>query len=439
MARLSQPQYACHSIRLSDYLNKVTELLKNDPSGEFRSAQAAFTRGGPLSPELLVTLLLHQASDAGRRGYQHLLDAFWDEARAFGLSLPTEEPVSAAAFCKARYKLQPELIRQLLRRAAGDFGQHFGRDHLWHGHRVFAVDGSWMSTRRSDWNWLAFGGADRANNPQMLVCTLFQLFSQIPHDVVIGRFDSNEREQLLTLLDGLHAGDVLVLDRGYPSYALFCELRARGIHFVVRMPSRSTFAEVERFARGGARDSRIVLEDRKPGSGDRPASLTLRAVAASRGDSADVILLTDLKDRAVTVGQLDKLYQRRWQVEEFYKLEKGDYLGQGQFHALYPNGVRQEVLALALSMALTRLLMAHAAAVTGTPYDELSQKAAVLAVAAYLTRLLLESASSSPDQDLAALLVRIARHRIPRRPGRSHPRRSYRPRPRWNSFGKSGG
>jgi len=414
-------------------------LLSKESSEQFKTSRHAFSRRGPLSPELLVTLLLYLVADAGRRGYQHLLDAFWDEARSFGLMLPVDSPVSAAAFCKARQKLGPALIRQLLHEVADDFEARFGTNHLWCGHRVFGVDGSKMSTQRSDFLWLAWGGADGANNPQMLVSTLFQLFSEVPYDVSIGPYTSSERDHLSGHLDRLHEGDVLVLDRGYPSYDLYCELLARGVHFVVRMPTRGTFREVERFARSGATDRLLLLENPNPGRGVRPSSITLRAIARSRTNTGDFVLLTDLDDARYTPRQFDDLYHRRWQIEEFYKLEKGDYLGQRQFHALRPDGVRQEVLALALYMALTRLLMAQASAETGTPYDELSQKTCVLAVAAYLTRLLLTSASSSPEAEMAALLARMARTRIQKRPGRSYPRRSYRPRPRWNAFGKIGG
>ncbi|MFN9306429.1 MAG: hypothetical protein ACK6DT_10195, partial [Planctomycetota bacterium] len=45
-----------------------------------RSKATDFTRAGPLTPELLITLLLFMAADAGRRGYGLMLDAFWEEA-----------------------------------------------------------------------------------------------------------------------------------------------------------------------------------------------------------------------------------------------------------------------------------------------------------------------------------------------------------------------
>ena len=430
---------ACQSARLSDYLSKIAELFSKAPAGHFTRDRQAFSRCGPLSPELLVTLLLYLVADAGRRGYQNLLDAFWDEARGYGMTLPVDAPVSAAAFCKARYKLEPALIRKLLHQVADDFDTRFGANHLWHGHRVFGVDGSRMSTQRSDLLWLAWGGAEGANNPQMLVSTLFQLFSEVPYDVSIGSYTSSERDHLLGHLDRLREGDVLVLDRGYPSYDLFSDLLARGIHFVVRMPTNSSFREVQQFARSEAKDKRLILQNPNPGRVGRPPSVTLRAISRSRTNDGDFVLLTDLVDRAYTPRRLDDLYHRRWQVEEFYKLEKGDYLGQRQFHALRPDGVRQEVLALALYMALTRLLMAQAATEAEAPYGELSQKTCVLAFAAYLTRLLLTSRSSSPEAEMAALLARMARTRIPKRPGRKYPRRSFRPRPRWNAFGKTGG
>ena len=65
----------------------------------FRRDPRDFSRGGPLQPELLTTLLLYMVADGNRRGYQHLLSGFWDEARSYGLELPVDVPVSAASFC----------------------------------------------------------------------------------------------------------------------------------------------------------------------------------------------------------------------------------------------------------------------------------------------------------------------------------------------------
>ncbi len=216
---------------------------------------------------------------------------------------------------------------------------------------------------------------------------------------------------------------------------MFCELRRRGIHFVIRMPSHRTFSEVERFLDDGAIDEPIVLEAPAGTRSGLPSSLVLRAVCRDRDDGGELVLLTDLFDRRITSAKLDDLYHRRWQVEEFFKVEKGSYLGQGQFHAQYAVGVEQEVYAFALLLALSRSLMASAARVGETPYGELSQKTSLLAVCSYLSRLTLDSAGPEALDFIAALLQRIERTRIPKRPGRAFPRRSFKPRPRWGPSG----
>ena len=125
-----------------------------------------------------------------------------------------------------------------------------------------------------------------------------------------------------------------------------------------------------------------------------------------------------------------------WRIEELYKLEKGDYLGQRQFHAKSLDGVKQEAYAFGLFIALSRLLMASSARSAEVPFSDLSQKRTILAVAAYLSRLLLLKDRKRLERIIARLLDRIARNTDPPRPGRSYVRRSFRPRPRWHAGGK---
>jgi len=91
--------------------------------GKFNSPRD-FTRSGPLSPDLVTVLILYMVSDAGRRGYAHLLRAFWDEVAAHGIRLPCAEPVSAASFCEARHKITPTFFRELLYQVAAAARPH---------------------------------------------------------------------------------------------------------------------------------------------------------------------------------------------------------------------------------------------------------------------------------------------------------------------------
>ncbi|MCP4545096.1 MAG: hypothetical protein GY835_01365, partial [bacterium] len=150
----------------------VSELLSKSETTELKRRPKHFTRGGPLSPDLLITLLLYLIADGGRRGYRNLLDRFWDEAQTHALPLPTEEPLSAAAFCKARKKLKPEVLQTLLHEVAAAFDQAQGRRHRFQGRRVFAVDGSKISLQRAESLWQEFGGPTSGFCPQIMVSVL---------------------------------------------------------------------------------------------------------------------------------------------------------------------------------------------------------------------------------------------------------------------------
>jgi len=411
--------------------------LSTAESSVFREREQDFSRSGPLSLPLLVTLLLSLVADAGRRGYQALLDAFWDECRDHHIPLPTEQPVSASAFCQARKKIAPEFLRFLLHQVSDRFDRAHGPAFRWRGHRVFAVDGARISTQRSDPLWDALGGPQGAHCPQMLLSTLYDVQSGVVHDLTVAPTHGSERAELLRMLPRLEPGDILLLDAGYPSFLLLRELKRRGIHFVIRMPARQTFTQIERFLASGRTDRVLTLSPPR----DLPQDLdpiTVRAVNCARPDDEPFVLVTDLFDPELTPRTFDGLYHLRWGVEELYKLEQGDYLGQRQFHAKSVEGVRQEAYAFGIFISLSRMIMASAAEGAEVPFTDLSQKRGILAVASYLTRLILLGNRARLNRIVARLLERIARNIDPPRPGRSYPRRSFRPRPRWSATGKRG-
>ena len=397
-----------------------------------------FSRRGPLQPELIVTLLLYMVADGNRRGYRHLLDAFWDEARSFGLKLPTEEPVSAPSFCTARYKITTELLRHMLHELALSFDGASASSQRWLGRRVFAVDGTKINLQRGADLEREFGIPDGAYCPQALVSILLDVCAKAPVDVAISPFASSEREHLFDMLPSLARKDVLILDRGYPSHEVLQALTTDGLDFLIRVPSSHTFTVIDKLRESDGDDC-IVRIDPPEGSPREWAPLTLRAIRLKTPDGAESFFLTSLRKPQFTRRKLRELYHMRWEAEEFFKLMKSDYIGQGQFRSKMPAGVKQEIHALVLFLAIARVLMMTAAKAAGTKYDSLSQKSAVLGLASYVTRLLLESDSETALRHVHALLRRMLRTREKPRPGRSAPRVSYRPRLRWGPSGRCGG
>ena len=378
-------------------------------------------------------------ADGNRRGYEHLLDGFWDEARGHGLSLPTQTPVSAASFCTARPKITSDLLRHMLH----EIGEHAFESgarapRRWHGKRVFAVDGTKINLQRSHDLHAKFGTPQGAYCPQVLVSVLLDVCAKLPMDVEVSSFAGNERAHLLAMLPSFEAGDILVLDRGYPSHEIVQDLSLLGVDFLIRVPCAHTFAIIRELQESGAKDRAFRLQPPK-GCPSHWRPRNLRAVQIRTPDGTLSYFLTSLAQNEFGLSQLDELYHMRWDVEEFFKLMKSPYIGQGQFRSKMPSGVLQEIHALILFLALTRVCMAAAAEASDRDHDSLSQKAGVLGLAAHLTRILLAHDQQSALHDLDVLFQRITHARHRKRPARTFPRRSLRPRLRWGAAGRIGG
>ena len=397
-----------------------------------------FTRGGPLSPAFIVSTLLFQVVKGARLGYRRMLESFWGEGAALGLELPQEKPVSAQAFCAARRKLPADLVRSLLRESADRFDQANGGRFLWRGRRLLAVDGQRRFVQASD-DLLRFGRPEGAHYPMIHVTTLFDVVSKVPHDVEVGPYGTDERRQLHVVLERAKKGDVVVLDAGYPSFDVLAALHLTAVDFVVRLPASNTFKAVEAFLARGETDGVVLIEPTEDCASRDMEPLPVRIVVVRRGDGPPWVLATSLPAGEFPAAVVAEAYAMRWEIEEFHKLLCGDYLGQGRFHARTAEGVRQELYAQALFVAITRTLMAAASAVADAPFESLSQKAAVVAVGEHLTRLVLRQPPQRAHASLSRLLTRIAAARDRVRPSRSVPRRSYLPARKWGPNGRRSG
>ena len=424
----------------SEHTSKIIELvesiLSEPQDAALRVHSRDLSRDGILSQELLVTLLLFMVGDANRRGYHHLVQQFWSQCHRQGIPLPTADPVSASAFCQARVKISIELLLRILSQVSERFEKAFARSTRWHGLRVLAVDGSKFNLQRSDELQQAFGRPSGGHCPQATVSTLFNVTSRVPLDVRIAPFASCERKLLIEHLEQVREGDVLVLDRGYPSFALLSELLKRRIQFLIRVPDSHTFESFDWFRQHQKQDFRLVLHP-PAGSARDAAPIELRAVRLKNSKGEASYFVTTLMRTEFSRSHIAELYHLRWQIEELYKLEKSAYFDARQFHARTAHGVKQAIVAQALFVAIARFLMAAAAHQSGVSDLDLSMKAGILSLAEFLT-LLFVAETSAASTSIPHLLRILARARNRRRPRRSCPRRSFKPGPRWAPDGRRG-
>lgn len=395
-----------------------------------------FSRNGVLSPELLTTFLLFMVADGNRRGIRQLLPDFWVHASDHGLSLPTEEPVSASAICQARERLDPEVFRQLLYALSCTpvDGKPPAHARHWHGRRVFAADGAKINLRRSPELEHTFGVPNNAYCPQVLMSALVDVCLRMPVDVEVSGFRGSEREQLLAMLDSIDRGDLLILDRGYPSHEVLQACSEAGIDFLVRVPSSHTFKAVDEFRRSGVSEAIATLA-LPPDSDPEWSPLRVR-LTRIEGPDGPSFYISSLDQEQISEADIKELYHMRWEAEEYFKLFTSEYIGQKQFRSTSARGVVQEVAALTLFIAISRLFADAADAELSDPEESVSQKGAVLTLAKVLTLILLDSNPETTKATINRALRRIRMTRDRHRPGRSHPRRSFLPSRKWGPKGR---
>ena len=142
-------------------------------------------------------------------------------------------------------------------------------------------------------------------------------------------------------------------------------------------------------------------------------------------------LLTSLHDpQAYPYTELVDLYHRRWQIETIYREWKHG-LDIQNLRSHTPAGVMKEIYAHLLLSNLVRWVMTDA--VEGTELHPIDLS--YLAALTQINNALLQMLRVDPRRVSAIyqqLLADVRRERIRKRPGRSYPRRSDKPRDRGN-------
>lgn len=308
---------------------------------------------------------------------------------------------SPAGYCQARARLPLAALQTLLRDSsaamraamtppAQQAGEEAGGAGLWHGLRGFLIDGS--STLAPDTPALqqAFGQPAGCKPgcgfPVPKLLALFDAFTGMVVQMLGFPLFTHEQSKIWMLHPLLGAGDLLVGDRGFCSFAHLALLQSRGVaacfrchqrqivDFHPRRPSRDRLAKADRqgrpssqfVARLGKHDQ-IVRWKRPPRP---PAWMTpeqwatlpewlevreLRYTLACNGQrTQQVTLATTLLDATLyPKADLAELYGTRWGVETRFS-ELKTTLKMRQLKSKTPDGVLKELAVYGLVYNLVR-------------------------------------------------------------------------------------
>lgn len=280
------------------------------------------------------------------------------------------DSVTDSAYSQARYKLKHTAFIELNQSAVVETLYGDGDYLKFWGFRVLSVDGSKIvlpdtEAVRREFGTVAWTNGKTAEiqgeRPYALASVLYDVLNRVALDAVLGKAKAYEIDLAVGHLAATKPGDLLLMDRNYPSYRMLAETSHSGRDFAVRC-SAGSFAEVRRMLKGEGPDSQTVTltpcakqaaEIRKLGL---PLSLKVRLVRVRLSTGEYEVLATSLLDAAryPTEGFLE-LYGLRWGIETFYglvktRLELENFTGTG------PEAVRQDFHATVYLSGMESLL-----------------------------------------------------------------------------------
>lgn len=305
------------------------------------------------------------------------------------------ERFTASAYCQARQRLPLELIRRLIDSFVRGIEESSAAS-LWHGHRVLLVDGSSFSMPDTPELRAHFGQPvgqkPGCGFPVAHLLAMFDAENGFLYDVIISPLRTHDMKHAADLHPRLSAGDIVVADRGFCSYAHLALILQAGLHAVFRvhqrqivsfqphrlctqdLPAGGTGLPGSRWVRRlGHRDQLVTW----PKPQCRPKWMTLEAFAALPDEILvreikfqirepgcrvrEVTLVTTLLD-AVRYPAVDiaRLYKKRWWVEVDLRALKIT-LGLDVLKGHKVETVKKEALVCVLVYNLVRLVMLKAA------------------------------------------------------------------------------
>jgi hypothetical protein len=241
--------------------------------------------------------------------------------------------VTKGAFSRARQKLNPWAFQRLNEVAVAEFYAN-AEYYAWGGHRVLSVDGSRLVLPNHPGIKEEFGehlfGPKADSKRSLATCSmLYDVFNHVTIDAQLAPYTESEQALLLRHLDKMQPGDLLLADRGYPSFWLFFLLKARGLEFCIRL-KESSWLQVRKFAESDLLEQDVVFtlpkKDRNKLSAYprfQDTTGTCRLIKVILADGSNEILCTSLLDRErYPYEEFSELYHYRWGEEEAYKLLK---------------------------------------------------------------------------------------------------------------------
>lgn len=290
-----------------------------------------FTRDRKLGFVTTVNIMLKKSS----KSLQNTLNDAREKLITF--SQKAYKSVTSSAYTRARAKLNYTAFIELYKVVREQFYDD-GEYHLYQGFRVLAVDGSKIILPNSKSVKQRFTPTIAKNQiaefskevVQARASVLYDLLNNIVIDAVLEDKAYGERQLATSHLEYVQKNDLIIFDRGYPSFKLFGNIIKSNADFLVRIRHNS-FKQASFMFHSDCHtnDTTMIIKAPKihkeisPVEEDLPLTLQIRFIRVILDNGEIEVLATSVLDHTV-LQQTDfkELYHRRWGIESFFHILK---------------------------------------------------------------------------------------------------------------------
>jgi len=253
------------------------------------------------------------------------------------------------AFSLARQKIKWEAFRELFDCSVTAHYTNYEEEiQRWNGFRIHAVDGIKLSLPNDEELREYFGTSGAGHSsPTAQGSMLCDMLNKMVIDARIEPMSTGERTLASMHINHLHSlesfqvwKELVLFDRGYPSFELIQELFELKIHFLMRVRNKFSIL-IDNLSRG---DHVIKLDH-------NGQQRKIRVIKFRLKSGEMETLITGIMDGGVSIKDFKELYFKRWGIETKYN-ELKNKLEIENFSGRLVDNIRQDFYA---SLLLTNL------------------------------------------------------------------------------------
>lgn len=339
-----------------------------------------------------------------------------------------------SAFVQYRKKIIADVFKQLSDNLVKEFYTDNDENvKLWRGFRLLAVDGSRLTLPNTKELQEEFGIVkNQSDSPitQGRISVLYDVLNGFVIDSILSPLSQSEKELAMSHLSNSKKGDLIIYDRGYPSFEMIYEHRKLNIDFLFRVQSNFN-NQVKSFIL-----SRMQVQIVKiyPGKNTKLSDkayskndyILIRLNKVILPDGSVEVLISSLLDVVKYNNDLFKdLYFKRWEVELYYDELKNKLLV-GNFSGYSKQVIFQDFYSSILVSNIQTLLVGEINEELKTVGRQTKYQYKVNANVSYgilKNRILELFFSDKPMEQITDQIKRLLKkHTIPIRPNRQYAR-----------------